>query len=104
MGVLRPAVVVLILVAIMGDHAVTVSKADEVICNMTQQGIDACKPSVSGSDPTPPSKKCCSALAAADLPCLCSYRNSYLLPAYGIDPDLALQLPAKCHLALPAEC
>ncbi|URD81380.1 hypothetical protein MUK42_02371 [Musa troglodytarum] len=39
--------------------------------------------------PSPPSAACCKAIADADLPCLCAYKNSPLL---GIDP-------AFCHAA-----
>ncbi|KAL4192850.1 hypothetical protein AMTRI_Chr06g196310 [Amborella trichopoda] len=76
------------------------------ICGMSQDGFKACQPSVSDSPPSPtdPSKACCKALGSADLGCLCSYRDSLLLPYFGIDPDLAMQLPAKCNLATPLQC
>ena len=76
----------------------------DAICNMSSEGFDACKPSVSGPNPTEPSQECCSALAGADLDCLCSYKNSVLLPSLGIDPDLAMQLPEKCGLTPPQDC
>ncbi|OAY32898.1 putative lipid-transfer protein DIR1 [Manihot esculenta] len=75
------------------------------LCDMNEDGLLACKPSVSKTNPVdPPSKECCKALKFANLTCLCSYRNSLLLPSLGIDPDLALALPAKCNLTAPADC
>lgn len=53
----------------------------------------ACKSAVS----TPPNPlECCSGVKHADMHCLCSYKNSNLLPSLGIDPKLAMQLPQKC--------
>lgn len=74
------------------------------LCNMDEKGLMACKGSVTPPDPVEPSSQCCDALGEADLKCLCSYRNSMVLPSIGIDPDLALQLPAKCNLTLPPDC
>ncbi|KAJ9152879.1 hypothetical protein P3X46_026389 [Hevea brasiliensis] len=72
----------------------------ETICHMTDDGLKSCRPSVSGQNPTAPSDSCCSALSKADFQCLCFYKNNYpwLLSANKIDPDLAMQLPAKCNL------
>ncbi|XP_059280672.1 putative lipid-transfer protein DIR1 [Lycium ferocissimum] len=74
------------------------------ICNMNDDGFTACKPSVTQPNPVEPSTSCCEALSSADLQCLCSYRNSLLLPSLGIDPELALALPAKCNLTSPPSC
>ncbi|KAL3531045.1 hypothetical protein ACH5RR_010367 [Cinchona calisaya] len=76
------------------------------LCNMDEKGLMACKPSVTPPPPDPvdPSSECCDALKEADLKCLCSYRNSFMLPSIGIDPDLALALPPKCNLVLPPDC
>lgn len=74
------------------------------LCKMDEDGLMACKPSVTKPNPVDPSDDCCKALFAADLDCLCSYRNSMLLPALGIDPELAMGLPAKCGLPVPAGC
>merc|ERR1739841_355414 len=71
---------------------------------MTYKGINACKPSISGSSPKPPTKQCCSDLATTDLPCLCTHKNSFLFRVLGIDSKLAMQLPPKCNLKLPAHC
>ncbi|KAJ6834673.1 PVR3-like protein [Iris pallida] len=92
-------VAVLVLVA-----AMAAAEQAGAICNMTSDGFDECKPSVTGPDPAEPSRGCCDALGAADLPCLCSYRNSVVLPSLGIDPGLAMQLPRKCGLPTPAGC
>ncbi|CAM8935139.1 unnamed protein product [Rhodiola kirilowii] len=75
------------------------------LCNMNEEGLNACKPSVT-KDPAPvdPSEECCEALKGADLTCLCSYRNSMILPSLGIDPELAMGLPSKCNLAAPEGC
>ncbi|XP_031475451.1 putative lipid-transfer protein DIR1 [Nymphaea colorata] len=77
------------------------------LCNMSQDGLMACKPWVttgSAALPIDPSAPCCAALAGADLTCLCSYRNSMVLPALGIDPKLAMLLPKKCNILPPPQC
>ncbi|KAL2326701.1 hypothetical protein Fmac_025759 [Flemingia macrophylla] len=74
------------------------------ICNVSIDDLLKCKPAATPPNPTPPSKECCEALSHADLSCLCTYKNSPLLPLYGIDPDLAVQLPAKCNIPNPPQC
>ncbi|CAL5191901.1 unnamed protein product [Lathyrus oleraceus] len=74
------------------------------LCNMNEDGLDACKPSVTQPEPTKPTPKCCEALTGADLQCLCSYKNSAELPLLGIDPTLAASLPKECNLTPPANC
>lgn len=74
------------------------------LCNMDEGGILACKPSVTNPNPVDPSADCCKALSGANLTCLCSYKNSLFLPSLGIDPHLALALPAKCNLPSPSDC
>lgn len=74
------------------------------ICNVSISGLMACKPSVTLPNPATPSADCCSALSHADLRCLCSYKNSKLLPSLGIDPNLALQLPSTCKLPHLPRC
>ncbi|KAL1538141.1 hypothetical protein AAHA92_26918 [Salvia divinorum] len=76
----------------------------QTICNMTVAGLTACKPSATAPDPPPPSAACCSALSHADMKCLCSYKNSKVLPSLGIDPNLAMQLPQKCKIPHPPKC
>ncbi|XP_019193273.1 PREDICTED: putative lipid-transfer protein DIR1 [Ipomoea nil] len=87
----------------MMTSTVKVSEA-QTICNMSGKDLMACKPSVTPPKPPPPSPNCCSALGHADMRCLCSFKNSKLLPSLGIDPNLAMQLPEKCKLPHPAHC
>uniref|UniRef100_A0A5B7C7D7 Putative lipid-transfer protein DIR1 n=1 Tax=Davidia involucrata TaxID=16924 RepID=A0A5B7C7D7_DAVIN len=96
----RVAVVALLVVAIASNGVCNA----QTICNVSGEGLMACKPSVTTPNPTPPSAACCSALSHADMPCFCSYRKSKLLPSLGIDPNLAMQLPDKCKLPHPAHC
>ncbi|XP_058206036.1 putative lipid-transfer protein DIR1 [Rhododendron vialii] len=74
------------------------------LCNMNEDGLTACKPSVTTPNPVDPTPPCCEALSAANLTCLCGYRHSFVLPSLGIDPDLAMALPAKCNLTPPPNC
>ncbi|KAL8232951.1 hypothetical protein R6Q57_002729 [Mikania cordata] len=71
------------------------------ICNMTEDGLVACRPSVTPPNPVDPTPDCCKAVAGADMKCLCSYRDSSMLPSFGIDPVLAVGLPTKCSLPAP---
>ncbi|KAF5746262.1 defective in induced resistance 1 protein [Tripterygium wilfordii] len=97
LGFLVVMVVVVVVAAFEGARGLS-------MCNMSEDGLNACKPSVTKPSPVDPSKECCQALSRADLKCLCSYRNSLFLPSLGIDPGLALALPAKCNLTPPATC
>ncbi|KAL8146709.1 putative lipid-transfer protein DIR1 [Apium graveolens] len=96
------------LVALMVVMVVTVAivvKTEAVdLCKMSEDGLMACKPAVTAPVPADPTAECCAALSGADLSCLCSYRNSFVLPSLGIDPDLAMALPSKCNLTPPANC
>lgn len=96
-------VIVMIFAAISSKSVLQLSTA-QTICNMPVAGLMACKPSVTPPNPTAPTSDCCSALSHADMKCLCSYKNSKLLPSLGIDPKLAVKLPAKCNLPHPANC
>lgn len=99
-GKITKLVAVALVVVALAGGAVGMS-----LCNVTEDGFASCKPSVTPPDPEPPSPECCDAVSGADMKCLCSYRNSFMLPSLGIDPDLALALPAKCNLPnSPAEC
>ncbi|GFQ00946.1 putative lipid-transfer protein dir1 [Phtheirospermum japonicum] len=80
-----------------GDH-------DRTICGMSTDDLFSCRPSVVGPVALPPSAACCAALERADVPCLCSFKNNRFLPAIGIDPVLAMQLPAKCNLLQSFHC
>ncbi|KAG6529292.1 putative lipid-transfer protein DIR1 [Zingiber officinale] len=98
------AVMVMVMVALTVCINVDVA-AGQGLCKMTQEGLTACKPSISTvKAEANPSEACCSALKQANLTCLCSFRNSNLLPYLGINPDLAMQLPAKCSIAPPQTC
>lgn len=94
-------VVVILVVAMLvfseGSRALT-------FCKMSDDGLTACKPSVTKPNPVNPSTNCCKALSTADLGCLCSYKNSPVLPTLGINSDLAMGLPAKCGITPPANC
>ncbi|KAJ8476369.1 hypothetical protein OPV22_020096 [Ensete ventricosum] len=85
--------------------AVDYGVAEDSLCKMTEKGMVACLPSVTGgASPAPPSDRCCSALSRADLPCLCRYKDSPVLSQVGVKPELAKQLLARCKLGLPGEC
>ncbi|KAK8313153.1 hypothetical protein V6Z12_D01G090000 [Gossypium hirsutum] len=66
--------------------------------------IAACKPAVTGENPPPPTKECCSLIKQADLTCLCNYKDA--LPAFQIEPSRAFALPQKCKCkhAVPPQC
>lgn len=95
---LSKKIVALALVAIvLSSVNIEVSKA-QGICNVSGEGLMSCRPSVTPPNPTAPTSQCCRALSHADMACLCTYKNSQLLPSLGIDPKLAIQLPQKCRL------
>lgn len=97
--------VVAILLVAMASHIGVVQFSNaQIFCKVPVSGLMACKPAVTAPNPAPPSSNCCSVLSHADLNCLCSYKNSNILPSLGIDPNLALQLPQKCKLPHPAKC
>lgn len=95
-------VVYLVVVMMMGEGA----KGDEVIiCGMSKDGLDSCRPAVTGLNPSPPSKPCCLALSNANLPCLCSFKNSKLLgDKLGINFARAMELPALCNIDKSFHC
>ncbi|KAI5577207.1 hypothetical protein POPTR_T125404v4 [Populus trichocarpa] len=83
------------------------AKGQVTLCGMTKEGFASCKPSVqTGVNPLPPSYSCCSALEKADLSCLCFFKKNYpkMLTDNNIDPNLAMQLPAKCNMAGSFSC
>ncbi|CAL9051313.1 unnamed protein product [Musa banksii] len=105
MGLKLRAVVVAMAMVLLMVEASTTKAADQSLCKMTQEGLAACKPCIAMVKPEEkPSEACCAALKQADLQCLCSYKNSDLLPYLGIDPKQAMQLPAKCNIAPPQPC
>ncbi|KAL4558517.1 hypothetical protein LXL04_036718 [Taraxacum kok-saghyz] len=95
MAAKAPVVVLLVLMVLINGL-----QAAE-ICNMTEDGLMACKPSVTTEKPVDPTPECCKAVSGADMKCLCSYKGSMILPSLGIDPGLALSLPIHLdHLIL----
>ncbi|XP_068640964.1 putative lipid-transfer protein DIR1 [Aristolochia californica] len=90
-------VILLVLTASQGGEAMT-------LCNMDAAQLAECLPAIRAPSPSPPSKGCCDVMGTADLHCLCGYKDSYLLPSFGVDPKLAMALPRKCLLTPPPEC
>ncbi|XP_022156089.1 putative lipid-transfer protein DIR1 [Momordica charantia] len=75
------------------------------VCGVDEDGLTACKPWVTKPCPTdPPPVACCNGLSKADFGCFCNYKNSLVLPSLGIEPNLALALPAKCGLPSAPPC
>ncbi|XP_047310165.1 putative lipid-transfer protein DIR1 [Impatiens glandulifera] len=102
-GFMAAAIVVILMLEIAG--AARTKDTTEVLCHMNEDDLNLCKPAVQKTNPvTTPTPECCKALSGANLTCLCEYKNSFLLPALGIDPTLALALPAKCNLPNPSNC
>ncbi|KAI3441325.1 AAI domain-containing protein [Psidium guajava] len=99
----RAVLVALVLLAAVASHPA--AAGGSAMCGMSKEGFEACKPSVSISNPTEPTRGCCSALADADLNCLCFFKYARtLMQTYQINPDLATQLPVKCNLAPSFHC
>ncbi|CAK7349442.1 unnamed protein product [Dovyalis caffra] len=97
MAKMQLVVLPLLMVAALFEGSLAMS-----ICDISEDGLSACRPSVTEPNPVdPPSIDCCKAVSGANLTCLCSYKNSYLLPYLGIDPDLAMGLPSKCNPSTP---
>uniref|UniRef100_A0A5B7BYQ4 Putative lipid-transfer protein DIR1 n=1 Tax=Davidia involucrata TaxID=16924 RepID=A0A5B7BYQ4_DAVIN len=92
-------IVAIMVVVSIGSEPGVEAIGGQTLCGISGDGLMSCKPSVTaGPYPAPPSAACCSALSNADMQCLCSFKNSRLLPSLGIDPTLAMQLPTKCNL------
>ncbi|KAF5746263.1 hypothetical protein HS088_TW06G00433 [Tripterygium wilfordii] len=79
-------------------------EAQNSICNISNEGLMACKPAVTKENPQPPTKECCQAIQGADFKCLCKLKADPRLPGLGIDPDLALDLPRKCNISPSPTC
>ncbi|KAK4437796.1 hypothetical protein Salat_0113600 [Sesamum alatum] len=77
---------------------------EHAICGMSTDDLFTCRPAVIGPASLPPSAACCAALEKADLSCLCTFKNNKVLPALGIDPAQAMQLPAKCNILQSFHC
>ncbi|KAK9141088.1 hypothetical protein Scep_010769 [Stephania cephalantha] len=98
-------VVVVVLNFVIDSNGAKATKVDDAkICNMTVAELMECKPAAVAPNPPPPTQACCSGLSHGDMGCLCSYKNSPLLPSFGINPTLALQIPAKCGLSNKPPC
>ncbi|WOL12818.1 hypothetical protein Cni_G21586 [Canna indica] len=96
---------VLLVVLLSAGELAAVAEATDSHCKMTEQGLIACLPAMTnGAAPAKPSPKCCAALAKADLPCLCKYKSNPAVRQLGINPKLAVKLPAKCKLPVPRNC
>uniref|UniRef100_A0A7N0VMU7 Bifunctional inhibitor/plant lipid transfer protein/seed storage helical domain-containing protein n=1 Tax=Kalanchoe fedtschenkoi TaxID=63787 RepID=A0A7N0VMU7_KALFE len=91
-----------ILLGVLVVMAIASEAGDTKICNIVPSRLSLCRPAVSGKSPQPPTRRCCRLLRAADLKCLCDYKE--MLPAVGINPELAMALPEKCGLTLPVGC
>ncbi|KAJ4956997.1 hypothetical protein NE237_013780 [Protea cynaroides] len=104
MEAFRKLMVVVLVMAVVLGKEVMVSKAQTTLCNLTGAELSTCKPFVTPGTTAEPSDLCCAALSHANLKCLCSFKNSNWLSSFGIDPNLALQLPAKCKLSQVLQC
>ncbi|KAK1313008.1 hypothetical protein QJS10_CPA06g01094 [Acorus calamus] len=94
-------VLVMVLVGLVVGRGVE----SQTLCNMSMGELVACRPYVSRPPARgKPASLCCSGLKKADWGCLCTYRNNNMLSYYGVDPNLALQLPSKCGLPAPPPC
>ncbi|XP_042515396.1 putative lipid-transfer protein DIR1 [Macadamia integrifolia] len=104
MEAFRKLVVVVSVMAVVLGNEVMVSQAQTILCNLTGADISSCKPFVTPGNTAQPSDLCCAALSHADFKCLCSFKNSKWLSTFGIDPNFAMQLPAKCKLSQVVQC
>ncbi|PON84929.1 Bifunctional inhibitor/plant lipid transfer protein/seed storage helical domain containing protein [Trema orientale] len=96
---------VLALAMLGSNHLKASAEITTTFCHMTKDGLKSCLPYVSREpSQAAPSATCCSAIATADIPCLCYFKGSALLSFYGVDPELAMQLPAKCNLGQSVHC
>ncbi|KAL1369999.1 hypothetical protein HN51_000330 [Arachis hypogaea] len=97
---MHPIIMVTMVVMVMMAYGLKGSNGFSM-CNMNEEGLAACMPSVKTKSTVNPSSQCCKAIQTADLVCLCSYKNSIQLPLLGIDPALAIALPSRCSLRIP---
>ncbi|GMJ05055.1 hypothetical protein like AT5G55410 [Hibiscus trionum] len=75
-----------------------------MICNIALNKLGQCRPAVTGKNPPPPTKQCCSLIKHANLNCLCKFKSA--LPALKIEPYRAFALPRKCksNQPVPPQC
>ncbi|KMZ60634.1 putative Lipid binding protein [Zostera marina] len=94
----------IVLVALMVVAAVSIVDSQKV-CNISRAEFNECWPAMTAPNPTLPSNQCCENIRNADLPCMCSYKDSYLASTVlQVDTELAMKLPKKCGLVLPSPC
>ncbi|KAK4783870.1 hypothetical protein SAY86_018238 [Trapa natans] len=74
------------------------------VCNVPYSGLFACLPAARPPNPPPPTAACCNTVRRANLGCLCSYMKSKALSNYGVDPNLAIQIPTKCGIPNAGHC
>ncbi|KAI4312494.1 hypothetical protein MLD38_037301 [Melastoma candidum] len=91
-------VVVMVMVSAIGTDAQLFGD-----CRVSIDEIRTCEPAVTRGSRKDPTNACCSVLRMADLPCLCGYKTSPLIPST-VDIRLAMELPSKCSLTLPPHC
>lgn len=72
------------------------------ICNINTKQLAKCLPAVTGRSPPPPTRRCCKAIRHGDMNCLCQYKS--VLPAMGIPPKNAFELPKKCGMKSRPRC
>ncbi|KAF3338385.1 lipid-transfer protein DIR1 [Carex littledalei] len=83
---------------IISHHGKVVSAAS--FCKVGDDGQD-CLSAVRGSNPPPPTAKCCNAIRDANMKCLCSYLSSSFFCIFGINTNEGKKLPGKCGIAGP---
>ncbi|KAF4395973.1 hypothetical protein CsatB_014741 [Cannabis sativa] len=92
-------VVYWILLAIFSMISLLGSTSAVVLCNIESSKLAVCLPALQGKSPD---EQCCALIHQVNLSCLCKYKSA--LPAFGVDPARAVELPQKCGLKAPREC
>ncbi|KAK9138579.1 hypothetical protein Sjap_009173 [Stephania japonica] len=89
--------VVAVVVLSISSHLV--AAAEDKCSKFSVLDFAPCLPAVKKQpNPPAPTAACCAQVKAGDLDCICSIKGSTELPAFGVDPNLALQIPEKCGL------
>lgn len=96
---MKKVVIVFAVAAMIACRFISIVDAD--ICNIKDGGLDACKPSVTSSNPQPPSNTCCSSISNADMGCICGYLNTIFPGIFGVNTGLAKKVPGQCGLPSP---
>ncbi|KAL0676457.1 hypothetical protein Bca4012_004438 [Brassica carinata] len=88
--------------------ALTLTAATGEFCGMSVADLYSCKPYVQTKNPLTtridPKGSCCSALANADVQCLCKQKTKTNPFLSGINLDLASKLPDKFVVVLTMHC